>query len=236
MTAGRMATAAALLTCLVAADAGANQAVDLELVLAVDVSSSIDRREYALQTQGLAAAFRSAEVAAAIDRYAPRGIAVTVLQWASEDEQRQAVEWRWIGDKGSRMAFAGRLSEMPRIGHEGVTAIGMAVHLAHGLFQNSGFQGTRRVIDVSGDGILNQGPPIEPARQRAVADGVTINGLAITNEEPALAAYYRSHVIGGPGAFVMSATDYTDFARAIRAKLVREISNIRLSDTGALKR
>ena len=207
----------------------ASQQVDLELVLAIDVSSSIDSREYVLQTKGLASAFRSPEVAQAIKQFAPRGIAVTVLQWASETDHRQAVGWRRIDNRADGTALAEELDRMRRIGHEGVTAIGAAIHRAHALFRDNGFQGTRRVIDVSGDGILNQGPPIEPARQRAIADGITINGLAIVNEEPNLTAYYRANVIGGSRAFVMTALDYSDFARAIRAKLVREISNAQLA-------
>ncbi|MDP6706703.1 MAG: DUF1194 domain-containing protein [Alphaproteobacteria bacterium] len=216
-----------------AASAGAaTRSVDLQLILAIDVSSSIDRSEYLLQTEALAAAFRSPEVGEAIDRFAPRGIAVTVLQWASEHLQRQTVPWTWVGPRPSRRAFADRLAAMRRIDHEGVTAIALAIAAAQRLFAANGYESGRRVIDLSGDGISNQGPPIAPLRRRAIAAGITINGLAILNEEPDLDAYYQRQVIGGPGAFVITAADYADFARAIRAKLVREISGAGLAATG----
>ena len=230
----RWTALAALLLGLTAWAATASaRPVDLQLVLAIDVSSSIDRHEYLLQVQGLATAFQSAEVGEAIDRFAPRGIAVTVLQWASENVQRQVVAWIWLRDEASRMIFARRLAAMRRIDHEGVTAIALAIRSAHGLFRSNGFEGGRLVIDVSGDGTSNQGPAIGPERRLAVAAGITINGLAILNEQPYLDVFYRRNVIGGPGAFVMTATDYTDFAKAIRAKLVREVSGGGLVKAGA---
>ena len=197
--------------------------VDLELVLALDVSSSISAAEYLLQVEGLAAAFRSPEVGEAIAGFAPRGIAVVVLQWASVGEQRRMVPWRWVRDGASAERFAAEIAGMRRIGHEGVTAIALAIERSRRLFGGNGFEGARRVIDVSGDGHSNQGPAVGPARRRAEADGITVNGLAIVNEQPRLDEYYRRNVIAGPGAFVIEAADYDDFARAIRAKLVREI-------------
>ena len=233
----RLARWVALITLLPgmipAADAASARPVDLQLVLAIDISSSIDRPEYLLQVQGLAAAFQSAEVGEAIDRFAPRGIAVAVMQWASEGIQRQVVAWTLLVDEASRMAFARRLATMRRIDHEGVTAIALAIRSALGLFRSNGFEGGRRVIDVSGDGISNQGPAIGPERRRAVAAGVTINGLAILNEQPSLHDFYRQNVIGGPGAFVMTAADYVDFAVAIRTKLLREISGAGVVDGGS---
>ena len=203
--------------------------VDLELVLAVDVSSSISRDEYLLQVTGLAAAFRSPEVVAAIRNFAPRGIAVTLLQWASIRQERQTVPWRHLRDESSAQGFAAEIEGMRRIGHEGVTAIAAAILAARRLFAANGFEGARRVIDVSGDGPSNQGPEIGPVRRRVAGDGITINGLPISNEQPRLVDYYRRNVIAGPGAFVQEAADYTDFARAIRAKLVREISGAGLA-------
>ena len=233
----RLARWVALITLLPgtipAAGAASARPVDLQLVLAIDVSSSIDRSEYLLQVQGLAAAFRSAEVGEALDRFAPRGIAVAVMQWASESIQRQVVAWTWLVDEAGRIAFARRLATMRRIDHEGVTAIALAIRAAFGLFRSNGFEGGRRVIDVSGDGKSNQGPAVGLERRRAVAAGVTINGLAILNEQPFLHDFYRQNVIGGPGAFVMTAADYADFADAMKAKLVREISGAGLVDGGS---
>ena len=128
-----------------------------------------------------------------------------------------------VRDGASAERFAAEIAGMRRIGHEGVTAIALAIERSRRLFGGNGFEGARRVIDVSGDGHSNQGPAVGPARRRAEADGITINGLAIVNEQPRLDEYYRRNVIAGPGAFVIEAADYDDFARAIRAKLVREI-------------
>jgi hypothetical protein len=228
---GRLA--AALAISLLAAPADA-RGVDLQLVLAIDVSSSVDHAEYVLQVAGVAAAFRSAEVGDAIARAAPNGIAVTVLQWASEGEQRQAVAWTRLAEDGDRLALAARIEAMPRIGIWGVTALGDALDVARGLFGTGGFVGGRQVIDVSGDGVANQGMPVAAARQRAVAAGITVNALAVLNEEPALEAYYLTQVIGGPGAFVMTAADYADFAAAIRIKLVREIIGAGLASDPAV--
>ena len=165
--------------------------VDLELVLAVDVSYSISRAEYELQVEGLAAAFRSPEVAAAIAGFAPRGIAVTLLQWASVGEQRQMVPWRWVRDRPSARRLAAEIAGLRRIGHKGVTAIAPAIETSRRLFAGNGFAGARRVIDLSGDGRSNQGPTIGPARRRAAADGITINALAIVDEQSGLDDYYR---------------------------------------------
>ncbi len=210
--------------------------VALELVLAVDVSTSIDRREYALQMRGLAEAFRSRQVIEAITGAAPGGIAVALLQWAGTGEHKLVVPWRFVRDTADAEAMAARVDVALRLQARGGTAIGEAIQLASRLFDENGYAGQRRVVDVSGDGRANQGLVAGSARDAAVARGITINGLAILNEEPALDLYYQLNVIGGAQAFVLSTDDFKDFARAIRAKLVREIAGMRLagSDIGAI--
>jgi hypothetical protein len=203
--------------------------VDLELVLAVDVSSSVSRHEYGLQMQGLAAAFRDPEVLAAIRDFAPSGIAVALMQWGGVGEQGLSVPWRLVRDAADGEAVAAEIDLALRRTEHGGTALGDAMLAAGGLFRDNGFAGQRRVIDVSGDGRANLGARPEEARRALVAEGITINGLAILNEEPELDRYYGESVIGGEAAFLMTADDYADFARALRAKLVREVTGARIA-------
>ncbi len=202
--------------------------VALELVLAVDVSSSISRREYNLQMRGLAQAFRSEEVVTAVAAYAPQGIAVSLFQWGGRHEQTQVVEWQLVRDATSAEVMAARVDVVLRIGEQGGTALGDAIFRSSQLFDDNGFEGARLIIDVSGDGRANLGMAPSRARDAVAERGITINGLAILNEEPRLAEYYRANVIGGIGAFLMTADDYKDFALAIRTKLIREIGGAQL--------
>jgi hypothetical protein len=217
---------AAAVLVLVAGAAGqlAARPVDLELVLAVDASSSVDRTEFHLQMVGLAGAFRHPKVHAALRAAGDLGIAVTLLQWSGANRQNTAVPWTAVDGPESAVALAARIEATPRYVIGGGTALGSAMEVAAGRFADNGFEGRRRVIDVSGDGRANQGRRPETVRDRAVAAGITINGVAILNEEWALDRYYRDSVIGGTGAFLLTATDFDDFARAIIAKLVREIA------------
>lgn len=198
--------------------------VDLELALLVDVSSSVNDREYRLQAEGLATAFRDPRVIGAIRSSAPRGIAVAVIQWADQDHQVVSQKWTLVRSEADALWLAAELAAMPRLIHSGHTALGDA--LAHGLreLETNHFDGLRRVIDLSGDGRTNDGQPLRRARQAVLDSGVTINGLAILNEIPLLAQYFRDHLIGGEDAFAMTAQDYGDFAQAMTQKLVREIS------------
>jgi hypothetical protein len=198
------------------------RAVELLLVLAVDASSSVSVPEFDLQMRGLAAAFRAPEVVQAIAETEPRGIAVALVQWSSPGSQVVAVDWTVAEDPASAEALAQRIEGRGRL-ILGETSIEGALIFSTALLRSSGFVADRRVIDVSGDGQSNWGPDPDTVRDRAVASGITINALAVTNEQPGLGTYYRDHVIGGPGAFVLSADDYADFARAIRAKLLQEI-------------
>ena len=216
-----------------AADA-ADLPVDLELVLAVDVSGSIDAEEARQQREGYVAAIADRAVIEAIGANFHRRIAVAYLEWASGDYQHVVVDWSLIEDAASAQAFAARLAASPRRSARW-TSISAAIDAAVPLFDGNGYAGERRVIDVSGDGPNNRGRPVRDARDGAVAQGIVINGLPILNDRPqpfdlptpmamALDRYYADHVIGGPGSFVLPAKDFTDFRNAILSKLIREIA------------
>ena len=195
--------------------------VDIALCLAVDASSSVDHDECGLMMGGLAEAFREPEGAAAAAG-GPRGAAaVCVLLWSVTQEV--AVPWTLVADASSAGALADALDAAPRLVPPGATALGEAMRAALGLLAAFSGQAARSVIDVSGDGAGNAGLPSAPVRDAAVRAGVTVNGLAVVNEEPDLPAHYAAQVIGGAGAFVMECADYADFAEAIRRKLVREL-------------
>ena len=203
--------------------------VDLELALLVDVSSSVNDQEYRLQAEGLAAAFRDPRVIGAIRTSAPRGIAVGVVQWADARHQVLSLRWSLVRSEADALRVADELAVMPRLIHSGHTAPGDALIYGLGQIETNRYDGLRRVIDLSGDGRTNDGQPLRGARQLVLEAGVTINGLAILNEIPLLASYFRDRLIGGEGAFVMTAQDYGDFAQAMIKKLVREISAIPLT-------
>lgn len=214
--------------------AAAAQSVDLELVLAVDVSSSVNRREYALQMRGLAEAFRNDEVLQAIAHFAPKGVAVTLMQWGGLDQQGMSVPWQLVHDATSAEAMAVGIDRALRLTEHSGTALGEALRAAGQLFDGNAYDGVRKVIDVSGDGHSNLGVSPEQSRVALLAAGIVVNGLAILNEEPDLDRYYASNVIGGEDAFVISAADFDDFARAIRLKLVREIAGQRIAGAAPL--
>jgi len=215
----------------------ADPAVDVLLVLAADVSLSITEARFDLERRGYAEAFSDPRVLRAIAEGPQGRIGVALFDWASPGEQRIAVDWMVIANGVDAGVFAARLAAAPRPFY-GRTAIGSAIGFATALLARAPFQGDRRVIDISGDGTGNAGGPIAAAREAAVAAGATINGIVIltdpegmpgflrdhTNPAGGLAAYYRTVVIGGAGAFVMSAASFEAFGRALIAKLVREIS------------
>jgi hypothetical protein len=210
--------------------------VDLELILAVDVSFSMDPEEQALQRQGYVDAFRSPEVVAAV-RSGPLGrIAVTYVEWGGRSVQ--VVPWTLIEGAASAEAFADALEAQP-VRRISFTSITETLLFGARLFRMNAFQGFRRVIDVSGDGPNNSGAPAPLARDTLVADGIVIDGLAIMLERrrrsdpfalPDLDEYYARCVIGGTGAFVLKVTDAGRFAEAIRRKLVLEITAERLAE------
>ena len=217
---------------LPASDAAAERAVDLELVLAVDVSGSIDIEEARLQRQGYVQALRHPTVVEAIEHGRLGRIAVTYMEWAGAYFQRDVVGWREISDAASAAAFAEAL-EQQAVTTELWTSISTAIDVAAASFEANGFRGERRVIDISGDGPNNRGDYVIDARDRALAEDIVINGLAIINGRPGrygypplpdLDLYYEDCVIGGHGAFVVVAEGFGDFGRAILRKMLLEIA------------
>ncbi len=202
----------------------AQTATALQLVLAVDASGSVNAERFALQQQGYAAAFRSAEVKAAIRSTATGSIAVTMLQWTGPTLQEVVIDWTLLDGDAAADRLAAAIDRAPRLLFSGGTSISGAIDFAVGLFPLSPFHAERQVIDISGDGANNRGRPAELARDAAVAAGITINGLPILALEPFLDGYYRDKVIGGHGSFLIVARAYEEFARAIRAKLITEIA------------
>lgn len=200
-----------------------SEVVNLELVLAVDASSSVNAGEFDLQMKGLEKAFRDPGVQQAVQGLGPNGIAVTLVLWADARHQSAVVGWRRLTDAASMEAFADAIAGSERLAQAGGTAIGGVISYALRTINSNGYQSARQVVDVSGDGRANQGENPGEARDRAVALGLVINGLAILNEDQALFHYYQRYVIGGNGAFLVTAQNYDAFADAIRDKLIREI-------------
>ena len=198
-----------------------NTAVELELVLAVDTSASVDNKEYRLQMNGVAQAFRDPDVIDAIESFGQSGIAVAMIHWS--ERAARVTAWSHIKDRNASFRYAARIEAIPRTKLGVTTSIGTALAFAENEIATNGFDGRRRSIDVSGDGKNNSGLPLWVQRSRVIISGITINGLAILDQDPFLKRYYRNHVIGGNGAFVKTAVDFEDFARAFRAKLLREI-------------
>lgn len=219
-------TAVLLLTCFIGTPAFAQTAVDLQLVLAVDASGSVNQRRFELQQQGYVAAFRDPRVLHAIQSGATQAIAVTMVQWTGPELQVQVLPWTLINDAATAHAFAAAIAATPRHLFSGGTSISGVIDYAVPLILKSPFQGTRRVIDISGDGSNNRGRPAASARDDAVRAGIVINGLPILALEPRLERYYTDHVIGGPGAFAIAAESYETFAEAILKKLIREMAAI----------
>jgi hypothetical protein len=208
--------------------------VDLELVLAVDVSGSVDDVEAHQQRQGYVAALRDPLVHRAIEQGGLQRIAVAYVEWAGSAYQQTVVDWTLLDGPEACERLASQLAEAP-LGRGRWTSISGALDYAAGLLEDNGYAGERRVIDVSGDGTNNNGRPVEDARWEVLDKGVVINGLPILNDRPqpfgmptprqvALDDYYERHVIGGPGSFMIVANDFDDFRRAVLAKLVREIA------------
>ena len=217
-----------------AGPASAQRSVDLELVLAADISRSMDLEEAALQRQGYAHAIRHPAIIDAIRAGGLGRIAVTYMQWAGSHLQRTVVGWTEISDTASAEAFAAAV-EASDLGVARRTSISGALEYAASLFQGNGFQGRRQIIDVSGDGPNNNGIFVDKARDKVVAQRITINGLPIISNRPNpsgypvlkdLDLYYEDCVIGGPAAFMVVAHGFNDFARAIRRKMLLEIAGV----------
>jgi hypothetical protein len=200
-----------------------NSNVDLALVLAVDCSFSVDAVEFRLQMKGLGRAFLRPEIKKAIRAGYHQRIAVTVMQWSDEGNQMVVLPWTVVSGDADAEEVGNVLLTMPRRLAEGGTSISTALIYGQALFDTAP-KAERRVIDVSSDGRNNIGPPVEPARDRVVAAGTTINALAILNEWPTLDVYFAEQVAGGEGHFVIPANDYEAYADAIYRKLLKEIT------------
>jgi hypothetical protein len=204
--------------------------VDVELLLAVDVSRSMTPAELEIQRRGYAEALRSEEVIGALRSGLLGRVALSYVEWAGAGAQRIVVDWTLVEDRAGAEAFAAQLDTRfdPALRRTSITG---AIAFGRESLASNDFLGLRRVIDISGDGPNNQGGLVTLARDRAIAEGIVINGLPLmTMEVPRsrwhldnLDVYYRSCVIGGPGSFVIPVTDWADFAAAVRRKLVLEL-------------
>ena len=204
----------------------AEQDVDLELVLAVDSSDSVDDQEFALQIIGLADAFRHPDVIKALGAGPRKAIAVSVVEWADRENQTVLSPWTLLRSANSSRTLAERIRATARTYERGVTSVSGIIDFAVASFARNGFRGSRLVVDISSDGRQNHGRPLPAARAEALALGVTINALTITNEYGSLDDYYRREVIAGPSAFVEVAEDYSAYPKAILRKLIRELSSV----------
>jgi hypothetical protein len=205
--------------------------VDVELVLAVDVSYSMDMDELAVQREGYAQAVVSKEFLQALKALPNGKVSVTYFEWAASTDQKIIIPWRVIDGPETADAVASEILKAP-IRRASRTSISGAIYFAMPLFENNPYPGLRRVIDISGDGANNNGPPVTPARDEAVGKGIIINGLPIMVKEPSLSTmdienldwYYEDCVIGGAGAFVVPIKDRDKFKEAIRTKLLLEVA------------
>jgi hypothetical protein len=213
------------------AEKEAAPSVDVELILAVDVSYSMDMVELAIQREGYAQAIISKEFLQAL-KTGPNGkIAVTYFEWAASNDQKIIIPWRVIDGPETADAVANEIMKTP-IRRASRTSISGAIHFAMPLFDENPYRGLRRVIDISGDGPNNNGSPVAGARDMALEKGITINGLPIMVKEPSYSTmdidnldfYYEDCVIGGPGSFVVSIKDRDKFKEAIRTKLLLEVA------------
>lgn len=213
--------------------ARADEPVDVALVLAVDVSRSVDEDEARLQREGYRAAITDPKVVEAIRGGMLGSIALAYVEWAGIEYQRTVLPWTRIAQQSDADAWAAALERAPRASLSW-TSVSGAIEVSRRLLNECPHEATRRVMDISGDGVNNSGPPAEIARDRAVAEGMTINGLPILNDRPTfgrappipLDIYYRESVIGGQGAFMIAAEDFEAFGNAVRRKLIREIAGL----------
>ncbi|USG61875.1 DUF1194 domain-containing protein [Sneathiella marina] len=197
--------------------------VDVQLVLAIDVSSSVSWDEYGLQMQGVASAFRDELVIEAIQSGPTGRISVAVTQWAGLGQQQTVLSWRVISSPEEAAAMADDLGLISRAFPYGGTAIAEALDHAYALFSRDVNISQRQVIDISGDGKVSIGASPDATRNKIVNKGAIINGLPILDSAKDLESYYQEHVIGGIGAFTEIAESFDDFSRAIAEKLAREI-------------
>ncbi len=228
-------TAASALS-LAPAPAGAETEVDLLLVLAADISRSLDEHKFRLQRDGYAAALTHPRVIKAIASGPHGRIAICFVEWSGPTAQAVLIDWTVVSNATEAERLARRITDAPRLFRDR-TAIGSAIDYSIRLFDTAAMKGTRHVIDVSGDGTSNAGRSVLDARTDALAKGITINGLAILSDIPlptnpmhthppgGLLAWYENNVIGGPGAFALAADGFEAFGNSIAAKLIKEIAS-----------
>lgn len=197
--------------------------VAIELVLALDSSASVDRKEFQLQLDGVAQAFRDPDVLKAVESLKPLGAAIAVIQWGGPGETRIVLPFEHVATARDAKAFGFRASLIRRWMRASSTSIATAIEDSTRLMAENDFEGHRRVIDISGDGTNNALSDLEGARAAAKKALITINGLPILADDPDLADYYRDKVISGADAFIEPAKDFHDYARAIKEKLMREL-------------
>jgi hypothetical protein len=226
--------AVAVLALLSSIGAARAAGVDLEVVLAADVSRSIDDGEFELQRKGYAAALTDPRVLKAIHATKSGAIGVCFIEWSGEDDQEVVLDWTEIRDEEDGGGAAAAILKAPR-SFTGRTSISAAIDFAVAHFAKAKWPAARRIIDISGDGTSNSGRSLTEARDQAVAAGTTINGLAIINDKPnlgysahtsppgGLPNYYRQNVIGGANAFLIVVKDFKSFADAMANKLAKEI-------------
>jgi Protein of unknown function (DUF1194) len=207
--------------------------VDVELVLAVDVSYSMDPDEQALQREGYVLALKSREFLQALRQGANAKVAVTYIEWAGQYDQKIIMPWRLIDGPEAADAVAAELAAAP-YRRASRTSISGGLRFAKTMFDTSGYRGLRRVIDVSGDGANNAGLPIVPTRDEVVGSGITINGLPLMLKRPNpgtmdienLDVYYEDCVVGGPGSFVLPVRERSQFVEATRTKMILEVAGL----------
>jgi hypothetical protein len=212
--------------------------VDLEVILAADVSRSIDDAEFDLQRKGYAAALTDPRVLTAIHARPGAAIGVCFIEWSGDEDQQVVVDWTEIRDEEEAGTVAAAMLAAPR-SFMGRTSISAAIDFAMAHFAKSQWQANQRIIDISGDGTNNSGRAVTEARDEAIGRGITINGLAIVNDKPnlgysahtqppgGLPLYYQQNVIGGPNAFLFVVKDFNSFADAMAQKLAKEINTAR---------
>ena len=214
-----------------AAEKDAANAVDVELIIAVDVSYSMDMDELAVQREGYAQAIVSKEFLQALKSLPNGKISITYFEWAASSDQKIIIPWRLIDGPESADAVSNEILKTP-VRRASRTSISGAIYFAMPLFDEDPYHGMRRVIDISGDGPNNNGAPVVGARDEALSKGIVINGLPIMVKEPSYSTmdidnldwYYEDCVIGGPGSFVVPIKDREKFKEAIRTKLLLEVA------------
>ena len=224
-----------LMLFLAAPNARAAEPVDLLLVLAADVSRSVDQRKFQLQREGYAAAIADKKVLDAVTSGRHRRIAICYVEWSGASAQQLVIDWTVIDGPDAARKFGDQLLELPRSFAER-TSISGGIDFAMAVLARAPYTSARKTIDISGDGTNNSGRDVTAARDEALAKGVTINGLAILSDRPmawnpehtnppgGLPNYFRNNVIGGPGAFVIVAENFESFGQAIARKLIAEIA------------